>query len=144
MFFIAADHCPEIMKHKPTGLEGIDHELVSFMTKHHLHTQDLKLLPEGRGWLLVEFGGETKEESDRKARELMVALKKDKHTPSMHLYDNPERNISSGSSAKRVGRDGLCAGLKDTWPGWEDSAVPPDRIGRLSARSEEAVRQVRL
>ena len=58
--FHAADHCPEIMKHKPTGLEGIDHELVSFMTKHHLHTQDLKLLPEGRGWLLVEFGGETK------------------------------------------------------------------------------------
>ena len=34
------------------------------------------MLPDGRGWLLVEFGGETKEESDEKARALMRDLEK--------------------------------------------------------------------
>ena len=29
-----------------------------------MHPTMLKLLPEGSGWLLVEFGGDTKEESD--------------------------------------------------------------------------------
>ncbi len=74
--FQAGDHCPEIMRHEPIGLEGMDHELVGFMKKHHLHPDDLKLLPEGKGWLLVEFGGENKEESDAKARAVMAALEK--------------------------------------------------------------------
>ncbi len=34
--------------------------------------------------------------------------------------------------------------MPDTWQGWEDSAVPPDKVGRLPARPAQAVRQVRL
>ena len=33
----------------------------------HVHLRDMKLLPEGNGWLLAEFGGESKAESDGKA-----------------------------------------------------------------------------
>ena len=32
-----------------------------------IHPQDITLLPRGGGWLLVEFGGESKEEADDKA-----------------------------------------------------------------------------
>ena len=35
------------------------------------------MLPDGGGWLLVEFGGETKDEADAKARALMRDLEKD-------------------------------------------------------------------
>ena len=47
------------------------------MKKKGIHPQDITLLPEGGGWLLVEFGGESKEESDAKARELMDAAEDD-------------------------------------------------------------------
>ena len=29
-------------------------------------TKDLKLMPEGNGWLIAEFGGDTREEADGK------------------------------------------------------------------------------
>jgi FAD/FMN-containing dehydrogenase len=53
----AGDHVPEIMEFSPIGLEGIDDRLIDDMKAVHLHPQDVKLLPDGRGWLLVEFGG---------------------------------------------------------------------------------------
>ena len=37
---------------------------------------DLKLLPEGKGFLLVEFGGDSKEDSDAQARHCMELIKK--------------------------------------------------------------------
>src|SRR5207302_2033220 len=54
---IAGDHVPEVREHKPLGLEGIDHVLMADMRLVGLHDENLSLLPEGRGYLLVEFGG---------------------------------------------------------------------------------------
>ena len=34
-----------------------------------MHDEDLTMLPEGRAWLLVEFGGETKDEADARAHD---------------------------------------------------------------------------
>ena len=69
--YSAGDHVTEILEFEPTGLEGLDDVLVDDMKKKGIHPQDITLLPEGGGWLLVEFGGESKEESDDKARKLM-------------------------------------------------------------------------
>ncbi len=128
--FQAGDHCPQIMEHKPIGLEGLDDELVGFMKKHKLHPDDLKLLPDGKGWLLVEFGGDSKEESDEKARQLMNALKKSGNAPAMKLYDDPHEEKKLWEVRESgLGATAFVPGSRDTWPGWEDSAVPPDRIG---------------
>ena len=40
---------------------------------------------------MVEFGGDSKEESDKKAKELMEELKKDDDAPTMSLFDDPEQ-----------------------------------------------------
>src|SRR5205823_10328401 len=56
-----------------------------------LHPQDVKLLPDGGGWLLVEFGGETRQDADEQARRLMEALKKQPNPPSMKLFDDPKQ-----------------------------------------------------
>src|SRR5439155_18852637 len=53
--YTACDHLPAILDHKPIALEGIDDRLVSDMKKKGLHPANLKLLPEGNGWLVVEF-----------------------------------------------------------------------------------------
>jgi FAD/FMN-containing dehydrogenase len=65
--YSAADHIVEVLEAKPTGLEGIDDVLVKDMKKKDIHPQDIQLLPPGNGWLMVELGGETREESDEKA-----------------------------------------------------------------------------
>jgi FAD/FMN-containing dehydrogenase len=79
--YTAGDHIPQIMSHKPLACEGIDDGLINDMRLVDMHPGDLELLPEGGGWLLVEVGGEDKQESDDKARELMDALKQADHPP---------------------------------------------------------------
>jgi FAD/FMN-containing dehydrogenase/Fe-S oxidoreductase len=124
----AADHVPEILEHGPIGLEGIDDVLVEDMTLVGIHDEDLSLMPEGRGWLLVEFGGETKEEADDKARRLMKRLRKD--AVDMKLYDDraQEQHVW-GVREAGLGATAFVPGKEDAWEGWEDSAVPPERVG---------------
>ena len=57
--------------------------LVENMKTKGIHPRDLNLLPEGRGWLLVEFGGEDRNDSDNQARRMMDSLKKHGNSPSM-------------------------------------------------------------
>ena len=118
------------MQHKPIGLEGFDDEMVGFMKKHHVHADDLKLLPAGRGWLLVEFGGENKNEADDRARELMDALTKNGNAPAMKLYEDAVQEAKLWEVRESaLGATAFAPNEPDRWPGWEDSAVPPERIG---------------
>ena len=60
--FIAADHVPAVLAFKPIGLEGFDGLLVDFMLRKNLVVDDVKLLPQGRGFLLCEFGADSDDE----------------------------------------------------------------------------------
>src|SRR5207237_10555202 len=60
--FLCADHVPDIMAHKPIGLEGIDDLLVKDTRRKGINSDGLELLPEGGGWLLAEFGAGTSRE----------------------------------------------------------------------------------
>jgi FAD/FMN-containing dehydrogenase/Fe-S oxidoreductase len=128
--FHAADHIMDVMESSPIACEGVDEMLVADMKKKQLHTGNLQYLPEGRGWLLVEYGGHTKEEADDKARRMMNALRESDHAPTMRLYDKPE----DAAKVWEVRESGLGAtawvpGQHVTWEGWEDSAVPPEKLG---------------
>jgi Fe-S oxidoreductase/FAD/FMN-containing dehydrogenase len=128
--FHAGDHIMEVLAHQPIGLEGLDEVLYDDAKKMHLHLKTLALLPEGHGWLMAEFGGETKREADEKARGLIEQLKQKPDAPTMKLFDDPweerqmwlVRESGLGATANVPGED-------ITWPGWEDSAVPPEKLG---------------
>ena len=128
--FEAADHVMEVMRHRPIGCEGMDDRLVKDIASIGYERDTLKVLPEGQGWLLVEFGGDTKDEADAHARDLMGALKPQSNAPTMKLFDDESeekkvwkvREAGLGATA-HVNRD------RPTWEGWEDSAVPPARLG---------------
>jgi FAD/FMN-containing dehydrogenase/Fe-S oxidoreductase len=127
----AADHVPAVLEHRPIGLEGMDEQLAEDMRLVGLHDKDLSLMPEGGGWLLVELGGETKEEADEKARALMADLEKDEVGPKgMKLYDDSaqEEHVWKVREAG-LGATAYIPGKPDTYEGWEDSAVPPERVG---------------
>ncbi len=129
--FEAADHVMDVMESEPIGLEGIDEVLVEDMKKKRLHPQDLKLLPDGAGWLLVEFGGDTRKEADAKARDLVERLSRvGSRAPSSKLYDDPrQEKLVWEIRESALGATARVPGSPDTWEGWEDSAVPPERLG---------------
>ncbi len=128
--FVAADHVPEMLGHNPIGLEGFDDELVEDMKKKGMHPRDLELMPKGGAWLLVEFGGESKEESDGKARRLMDELKREGQTTSMKLFDDPKQErIIWYLREEGLGAIARVPGEPDNHEGWEDSAVPPGKLG---------------
>jgi FAD/FMN-containing dehydrogenase/Fe-S oxidoreductase len=126
----AADHIEDVLPFRPIGLEGMDYLLVQNMQKKHLHIENLKLLPEGRGWLLVEFGGETKAEADDQAKRLMAKLRGKPNAPTMKLYDDEaeEKKVWATREAG-LGATAFVPGEPVTWEGWEDSAVAPEKLG---------------
>src|SRR5207249_1871194 len=85
---------------------------------------------DGKGFLLVEFGGETKAEADAKAGELTAKAKRHKGLRGMTLYDQPsqEHHVWEVREAG-LGATAFIRGKPDTYEGWEDSAVPPERVG---------------
>jgi FAD/FMN-containing dehydrogenase/Fe-S oxidoreductase len=128
--YSAGDDVPEIMRHKPIALEGIDDLLIGYMKKKGLHPGDVRYLPEGGGWLMVEFAGENKQAADARAREVMAALAKRRHPPAMKLYDDPAQETKLWEIRESgLGATAFVPGLPDAWPGWEDSAVPPEKVG---------------
>ncbi len=131
----AGDHVVQIMAHHPIGLEGFDDRLVADMKTAGIHAKHLGMLPGGGGWLLVEFGGETKEDSDERARTLMAELEARANPPTMKLFDDP----SQEEEIWKIRESGLGATAHvsqrhPTWPGWEDSAVPPAKLGQYLRR----------
>ncbi len=72
--FQCADHVPEVLAHKPIGLEGIDDLLVEYTRRRGINSEGLALLPEGGGWLLAEFGAASVAEAEAQAAGLMESL----------------------------------------------------------------------
>ncbi len=125
----AADRVPEVMKHGPIGLEGLDDRLIGDMKKKHIHPQDVELVPPGKGWLLVEFGGDSKDEADGKALALIDSLK-GKDAPSIKLFERKEEEKKLWEVRESgLGATARVPGSPDRWEGWEDSAVPPEKMG---------------
>ena len=128
--FSAGDHIPQIMEFGPIGLEGIDNMLVRLMKKTGMHPQKIDLLPEGGGWLLVEFGGATPEEAKGKAEAAMNNLRRTKPVPSMKLFDDKEQEEKVWEIRESgLGATAHVPGEPLTWPGWEDAAVDPRHVG---------------
>ncbi|NUR77945.1 MAG: FAD-binding oxidoreductase, partial [Thermoleophilia bacterium] len=132
----AADHIELVREHKPLAIEGVDETLVQDMTVVGIHREDLTLLPDGGGWLLVEFGGATKEEADELAHELVADLRRERDAPiGFKLYDDDSREQHIWKVREAgLGATAFIPGKPDTYEGWEDSAVPPERLGEYLRR----------
>src|SRR5207248_10377619 len=128
--YSAGDDVPTILEFRPMGFEAIDNLLVENIKKKGLHAEYLKKLPEGKGWLLVQFGGETQDEANGKCHDLINKLRRRTNPPEMKLYDEPEEEKAVWKVRESgLGATAFVPGEPITWEGWEDSAVPPNRIG---------------
>jgi len=128
--FAAGDSVPFVLKYKPIGLEGIDDTLIEYMRRKGLNLKDLPLLPKGGGWLLVEFGGATREEADDRAHAFMNDVKQLNNAPNVSFFDDPvQEKMLWEIRESGLGATAWVPGEPMGAPGWEDSAVNPNRIG---------------
>ncbi len=127
--FVAADHVPQLLEHKPIGLEGFDALMLDFMRLKHLAVNDISLLPEGRGHLLVEFGAESREEAVAQAQAMIHAASRFPSAPHARLYSEQEAARVWHVRESGLGATVFVPGQPLRWEGWEDSAVPVDRLG---------------
>ena len=125
--FAAADHVPEIMEFHPIGLEGFEGSIVDGLRKKG--APNLELMPEGRGFLLVEFGFDDADRARQTAEQFIARMKEVTDPPSARLYTPAEaramwRIRESGPRAAAT-----APGAPLEWEGWDDSAVAPEKLG---------------
>jgi FAD/FMN-containing dehydrogenase len=74
-------------------------------------------------------GTDSKEEANAQARRAMKALETD-NAPSMKLYvEDEEQDKVWQVREAGLGATAFVPGEALTWEGWEDSAVPPEKVG---------------
>ncbi|UGT52553.1 FAD-binding and (Fe-S)-binding domain-containing protein [Nocardia asteroides] len=119
----AADDVAAVTRCSPIAVEGIDAGLVDRVRAHRGTVPEL---PRGRGWLFVETAGDSAAEALATAERLCREAGTDDHL----IVTDPVAT----AALWRIRADG--AGLagrtpegQPAWPGWEDAAVPPERLG---------------
>ncbi|WP_340563192.1 FAD-binding and (Fe-S)-binding domain-containing protein [Streptomyces sp. GSL17-111] len=123
----AADHVPAVLRHGPHALEGLDHRLITFQRAQGLNPEGLAELPDGRAFLMAEFAADSREEADAKARALVAdspgtaaGVRLDDPGQAALLWEVREAGLGATAHAP---------GMPESHPGWEDSAVAPERLG---------------
>ncbi|MDO5501927.1 MAG: FAD-binding and (Fe-S)-binding domain-containing protein [Actinomycetia bacterium] len=120
----AGDAVPEVLRWSPRACEGIDRRIVD-VVRERFGPLAVPELPAGASWLFIELAGENvadvADEGERLVAELGV--------PGRVVTDELD-----ATALWRIREDG--AGLSSTSPrgrpahaGWEDAAVPPQRLG---------------
>ncbi|MFC5751565.1 FAD-binding and (Fe-S)-binding domain-containing protein [Actinomadura rugatobispora] len=127
----AGDAVPAVARHDPLALEGIDDTLIDLARVEHVAGHGvLEELPKGSGWLMVRFGGDTREEADERAERLLQDMHRSEHDTRVSYLDDPaeEERLWKVREAG-LGATAYPPGGRDTHEGWEDAAVPPARLG---------------
>jgi FAD/FMN-containing dehydrogenase/Fe-S oxidoreductase len=128
--FTAADRVPEIMTAGPIALEGFDEMLVEACRRKGLNSAAIERLPKAGGWLMVEFAGETIEDAAAKAHRAVERFGKGPGSRHAIVVSDPaEQREMWTLRESAVGATAVVPGRAPTYPGWEDSAVPPERLG---------------
>ncbi len=119
--YAAGDAVPRILAAKPIACEGLDEAIIGGLRERGLRLDDIALLPPGKAWLMVEFGGDTREEVVLRAAALGGGVITDK---AMIARLWTIRETGASATSLNLGGKGI-----DPVVGWEDVAVDPLRLG---------------
>lgn len=113
---------------KPSAVEALDAGIVDIMRERR-GPDSVRALPEGRAYVIIEFEDDTLDAATVRCRQLELRLREIGRVRDARVVtDAAERALiwrvredGAGLSSRRL--DGT-----QTWPGWEDSAVAPERL----------------
>ncbi|GAA0567116.1 FAD-binding and (Fe-S)-binding domain-containing protein [Actinomadura welshii] len=136
----AADAVPAILPHGPVACEGLDSRITG-VVRERRGADAVPPLPRGSGWLLVELAGPEAGPLRDAARKVAADSG---CTDSMLVED-----MALADALWRIREDG--SGLVARTPegeqahaGWEDAAVPPERLGVYLREFEALLAEYRL
>src|SRR5688572_3805717 len=121
--FVAADHVPGILMHKPIGLEGFDSAIPDSLRAKGMRLDELKVLPEGKGTMLVEFGAWTIEDADAQAENFGGWLSTLDPRPNYMVCTPHQAAQVWHVRESALGAVAIQPGKEHGWEGWEDAAV---------------------
>ena len=126
--FIAADQTPWLLEHRPEALEGFDENLPEFARIKAM--PGVRFIPAGRAFLLVELGGDSQDEARGRAERVIAQARALREcTGAAYLADAREQAAVWQIRESGLGSSAFIPGRPRSWPGAEDSAVPPARLG---------------
>ncbi len=120
----AADAAPAVVALGPLAVEGMERALIASVPARPPE------LPDGDGWLYAEFGGSSVAEATEAARRAATEAAALAYTivtePDRQraLWQLREHGVGWATRPRLPG-----GGEAEAWPGWEDAAVPPVRLG---------------
>jgi FAD/FMN-containing dehydrogenase/Fe-S oxidoreductase len=121
----AADDAPALTGPSVLALEGIDDRMVDVVRAHRANAA-VPALPEGSAWLFAEAGGRSEAEALAAARALAASAGA---VDSLVVPAGPEAAMLWRIREDGAGLGSRTAAGAPAWPGWEDAAVPPERLG---------------
>jgi FAD/FMN-containing dehydrogenase/Fe-S oxidoreductase len=121
----AAAAVPALLAERPFTVESLTEELLALVARRPSD----ELLPPGGAWLLIEAGGDTPGDAEDHARRIAATLGRGVSGPDVRLISDARGQ----ATLWRIREDGAgyAARLPDgspAWPGFEDAAVPPERL----------------
>ncbi|MFI1223085.1 MULTISPECIES: FAD-binding and (Fe-S)-binding domain-containing protein [unclassified Streptomyces] len=119
----AADAAPGLLPYRPLTVEGMAADLVRGAVG----------LPRGAAWLFVETGGDTPAEAKAHAERVLRGA----DAVDGIVVTDPAgqralwriREDAAGTATRMPDAGGAAGRGGEAWPGWEDCAVPPARLG---------------
>ncbi len=120
----AADATPVLLGFRPTAIEGLDRRIVDVVRRTRGEGA-VPPLPRGDGWVFVELVGDEPGELRSRAGALLAAS----GCLDGEVVDDPTQALALW----KIREDGAgLAGVSladPAYPGWEDAAVPPEKLG---------------
>jgi FAD/FMN-containing dehydrogenase/Fe-S oxidoreductase len=125
----SAECVPVVLAHRPLTMESINVDLVDRLPGEVRRAAAEAGLPSGRAWLLVEMSGEDRIAAELSAEKMLAGLRDSGSPATASVVADPTaqavlwrcRTDAAGLATRRA--DGA-----EAWGGWEDAAVPPERL----------------
>jgi FAD/FMN-containing dehydrogenase/Fe-S oxidoreductase len=135
----AADAVPALLPHRPVALEGLDARLVD-VVRRRSGTSAVPELPRGAGWLFAELAGDTVEQAHAAAEKLVA----DAGCLDAAIVSGPIAAALWRIREDGAGLGGRTPAGEPAWPGWEDAAVPAERLGQYLREFDALLHEHRL
>ncbi|MGY1904918.1 FAD-binding and (Fe-S)-binding domain-containing protein [Modestobacter sp. SYSU DS0904] len=123
-----------VLPWQPHRLEGVDDVLRRNQAEEGMNPRALEKLPEGDSWLLVELADDDPDELGRRMDGLIADACAAPEPPSVLVLEDPTEQADLWAFREAgLGATAHPPSGRDTWPGWEDSAVAPEDLGSYLA-----------
>ena len=127
----AGEHAAEISELDPIAVEGFERRIIENEERKGKSLPGLGLFPKGGAWLLVEFGADTEAKAvalGERAKRWIEAHDHD-HLGLNLLINKADQHNAMDVRERGLGASRVPGETPETWPGWEDAAVPPAKLG---------------